>query len=40
MKHRKLGVSDLSVSEIALGSWPTYGVGVERDKAEEIVAGL
>ena len=33
MKYRKLGVSDLSVSEISLGSWLTFGVGVERDKA-------
>ncbi|HEX3675431.1 MAG TPA: aldo/keto reductase, partial [Rhizomicrobium sp.] len=33
MKYRKLGASDLSVSEISLGSWLTYGVGVERDKA-------
>jgi 1-deoxyxylulose-5-phosphate synthase len=33
MKYRKLGNSDLLVSEIALGSWLTYGVGVEADKA-------
>jgi len=33
MKHRKLGDSDLEVSEISLGSWLTYGVGVEADKA-------
>ena len=33
MKYRKLGDSDLEVSEIALGSWLTYGVGVEADKA-------
>jgi 1-deoxyxylulose-5-phosphate synthase len=33
MKYRKLGASDLSVSEISLGSWLTYGVGVERDRA-------
>src|SRR5947209_979763 len=33
MKTRKLGDSDLEVSEIALGSWLTYGVGVEADKA-------
>ena len=31
MKYRKLGSSDLMVSEISLGSWLTYGVGVERD---------
>jgi aryl-alcohol dehydrogenase-like predicted oxidoreductase len=34
MKYRKLGASDLSVSEISLGSWLTYGVGVERDAAK------
>lgn len=33
MKYRKLGASDLMVSEISLGSWLTYGVGVERDNA-------
>src|SRR3954447_8262521 len=33
MKYRKLGSSDLEVSEVSLGSWLTYGVGVEADKA-------
>jgi aryl-alcohol dehydrogenase-like predicted oxidoreductase len=33
MKYRKLGAGDLNVSEISLGSWLTYGVGVEKDKA-------
>ena len=33
MKYRKLGSSSLEVSEISLGSWLTYGVGVEADKA-------
>jgi aryl-alcohol dehydrogenase-like predicted oxidoreductase len=33
MKYRNLGDSDLQVSEISLGSWLTYGVGVEADKA-------
>ena len=33
MKTRKLGSSDLEVSEISLGSWLTYGVGVEADQA-------
>src|SRR5882724_11088023 len=33
MKYRKLGASDLTVSEISLGSWLTYGVGVGRDSA-------
>jgi 1-deoxyxylulose-5-phosphate synthase len=43
MKYRKLGDSDLEISEISLGSWLTYGVGVEADKAraclEEAFAG-
>jgi aryl-alcohol dehydrogenase-like predicted oxidoreductase len=34
MKYRKLGDSDLEVSEISIGSWLTYGVGVEADKAK------
>jgi HAD superfamily hydrolase (TIGR01490 family) len=34
MEYRKLGNSDLVVSEISLGSWLTYGVGVERETAE------
>jgi aryl-alcohol dehydrogenase-like predicted oxidoreductase len=33
MKYRKLGTSDLEVSEISLGSWLTYGVGVARENA-------
>jgi aryl-alcohol dehydrogenase-like predicted oxidoreductase len=33
MKYRRLGDSQLEVSEISLGSWLTYGVGVEADKA-------
>ena len=37
MKYRKLGASDLNVSEISLGSWLTYGVGVERDRASACV---
>jgi aryl-alcohol dehydrogenase-like predicted oxidoreductase len=37
MKYRKLGDSDLEVSEISLGSWLTYGVGVEADKARACV---
>jgi aryl-alcohol dehydrogenase-like predicted oxidoreductase len=37
MKYRKLGASDLVVSEISLGSWLTYGVGVERDAAQACV---
>jgi aryl-alcohol dehydrogenase-like predicted oxidoreductase len=34
MNFRKLGGSDLTVSEIALGSWLTYGGGVGRAAAE------
>lgn len=37
MQYRKLGDSDLTVSEISLGSWLTYGVGVEHDKARACV---
>ncbi|MGE5600877.1 MAG: aldo/keto reductase family protein [Pseudomonadota bacterium] len=33
MKYRKLGDSSLEVSEISLGSWLTYGVGVQAEKA-------
>jgi 1-deoxyxylulose-5-phosphate synthase len=33
MKFRELGDSGISVSEICLGSWLTYGVGVEADAA-------
>jgi len=29
MRYRRLGSSDLEVSEISLGSWLTYGVGVD-----------
>jgi len=33
MRYRQLGDSDLTVSEISLGSWLTYGVGVETATA-------
>ena len=33
MRYRRLGASELDVSVISLGSWLTYGVGVERDRA-------
>jgi aryl-alcohol dehydrogenase-like predicted oxidoreductase len=32
MRYRKLGRSDLAVSEISLGSWLTYAGGVEADQ--------
>lgn len=38
MRYRRLGSSDLEVSEISLGSWLTYGGGVEREQAEACVA--
>ena len=34
MKFRKLGDSDIEVSEISLGSWLTYGGGVEQEHTE------
>jgi len=37
MRYRRLGTSDLTVSEIALGSWLTFGVGVERSRAAACV---
>jgi aryl-alcohol dehydrogenase-like predicted oxidoreductase len=37
MNLRKLGSSDLEVSEISLGSWLTYSGGVERDRARACV---
>ena len=38
MRYRRLGSSDLEVSEISLGSWLTYGGSVGRDHAEASVA--
>lgn len=37
MRYRRLGDSDLEVSEISLGSWLTYSGGVERERAEACV---
>jgi aryl-alcohol dehydrogenase-like predicted oxidoreductase len=37
MNLRKLGSSDIEVSEISLGSWLTYSGGVERERARECV---
>jgi len=37
MQYRELGDSGIKVSEICLGSWLTYGVGVEADKSRRCV---
>jgi 1-deoxyxylulose-5-phosphate synthase len=37
MNFRKLGSSDIEVSEISLGSWLTYSGGVEREQAKACV---
>ncbi len=37
MRYRRLGDSDLHVSEISLGSWLTYGGGVADDQAKACV---
>lgn len=37
MHYRQLGSSDLHVSEISLGSWLTYGVGVDAENAAACV---
>jgi aryl-alcohol dehydrogenase-like predicted oxidoreductase len=37
MNFRKLGWSDIEVSEISLGSWLTYSGGVEQEQAEACV---
>ena len=37
MNFRKLGTSDIEVSEISLGSWLTYSGGVEREQAKACV---
>ena len=38
MHYRQLGNSDLKVSEIALGSWLTFGVGIEAKKSRACLA--
>ncbi|MGO9319965.1 MAG: aldo/keto reductase family protein [Solirubrobacteraceae bacterium] len=37
MNFRKLGSSDIEVSEISLGSWLTYSGGVQRERAKACV---
>ncbi len=37
MQYRQLGNSNLNVSAISLGSWLTYGGGVERQQAEACI---
>jgi 1-deoxyxylulose-5-phosphate synthase len=37
MNRRKLGTSDLEVSEVSLGSWLTYSGGVEREQSQACV---
>ena len=37
MRYRQLGSSPLKVSEISIGSWLTYGVGVERNRARACI---
>src|SRR5438477_9777188 len=37
MRYRRLGSSDLEVSEIVLGSWLTYGLGVDDSAARACV---
>lgn len=37
MLYRRLGGSGLKISELALGSWLTYGNGVEDNTAEKII---
>lgn len=37
MKYRQLGSSDLSVSEISLGSWLTFGAGVDDSSGRACV---
>ena len=38
MRYRRLGSSDLEISEISLGSWLTFGGGVSNNQAEACVA--
>jgi aryl-alcohol dehydrogenase-like predicted oxidoreductase len=37
LRYRRLGNTELHVSELALGSWLTYGVTVERERAAQCI---
>ena len=37
MRYRKLGNSDMMVSEVSLGSWLTYGLGVDDSEAQACI---
>jgi aryl-alcohol dehydrogenase-like predicted oxidoreductase len=37
MRYRRLGRSELQVSEVSLGSWLTFGGGVPRERAESCI---
>jgi aryl-alcohol dehydrogenase-like predicted oxidoreductase len=37
MRYRQLGSSDLTISEIALGTWLTFGGGISKQRAQEIL---
>jgi aryl-alcohol dehydrogenase-like predicted oxidoreductase len=37
MRYRRLGSSELEVSEISLGSWLTFGVGVDAARSRAVV---
>ena len=37
MRYRRLGTSDMEISEISLGSWLTYGATVERERGAACV---
>lgn len=37
MRYRRLGESELKLSEISLGSWLTYGTALDREQAEACI---
>ena len=37
MQYRRLGESELEVSEISLGSWLTFGAGIDDKQSIECV---